>query len=152
MDFLFAWKLKKLLPVERLLISQNWIFVNFWNICVYYFVVFFLWKRCSIPWLDTYRMYISYSQTKWILINMLFSRIVSVFPHYVARSAQWGTTHKMGHGLHSSKFLCCYVVPWIVYFVSFCVLFCVWMCTVLLPPGGYPTAVNKYIYHSSPFT
>jgi hypothetical protein len=33
-------------------------------------------------------------------------------------------------------------------FVSFSVLF-VCMCTVLLPPGGYPTAVNKYIisYH-----
>jgi len=30
----------------------------------------------------------------------------------------------------------------------FCVvlcIFCVKMCTVLLPPGGYPIAVNKYI-------
>ena len=28
---------------------------------------------------------------------------------------------------------------------------CVYMCTVLLPPGGYPIAVNKYIisYHSA---
>jgi hypothetical protein len=34
----------------------------------------------------------------------------------------------------------------------FCVVLfivCVYMCTELLPPGGYPTAVNKYIisYH-----
>jgi len=30
----------------------------------------------------------------------------------------------------------------------FCVVLCfvcVYMCTVLLPPGGYPIAVNKYI-------
>jgi len=30
----------------------------------------------------------------------------------------------------------------------FCVVIyivCVYMCTVLLPPGGYPFAVNKYI-------
>jgi len=35
------------------------------------------------------------------------------------------------------------VVLCIVCFVSFCVLFVCKMCTVLLPPGGYPTAVNK---------
>jgi hypothetical protein len=34
------------------------------------------------------------------------------------------------------------VVVCIVCLVSFCVLF---MCTVLVPPGGYPIAVNKYI-------
>jgi hypothetical protein len=40
-----------------------------------------------------------------------------------------------------------------MYFVLFYVLFvcvvpcivCVYICTVLLPPGGYPIAVNKYI-------
>jgi len=50
---------------------------------------------------------------------------------------------KIGHGSHSSKI-----------FVLFCLLFvlcrfvyclCVEMCAVLLPPGGYPTAVNKYM-------
>jgi len=33
-----------------------------------------------------------------------------------------------------------------MYFL-FCVVLCivcVYMCTVLLPPGGYPIAVNKY--------
>jgi len=33
----------------------------------------------------------------------------------------------------------------------FCVVLrivCVYMCTVLLPPGGYPIAFNKYIYLS----
>jgi len=42
------------------------------------------------------------------------------------------------------------VVLYIVCFVSFSVLFvCIRMCTVLLPPGGYPIAVNRYIisYH-----
>jgi len=31
----------------------------------------------------------------------------------------------------------------------FCIV-CVYMCTELLPPGGYPIAVNKYIisYHT----
>jgi hypothetical protein len=29
-------------------------------------------------------------------------------------------------------------------FVVLCIV-CVYMCTVLLPPGGYPIAVNKYI-------
>jgi hypothetical protein len=43
---------------------------------------------------------------------------------------------KMGHGPHSSKNVC----------VVLC-NFCVQMCTVQLPPGGYPIAVNKYIYH-----
>jgi len=36
------------------------------------------------------------------------------------------------------------VVLRIVCFVLFSMLF-VYMCTVLLPPGGYPIAVNKYI-------
>jgi hypothetical protein len=45
---------------------------------------------------------------------------------------------KARHGLHSSKILCRSV-----YCVCVCV--CVCVCTVLLPPGGYPIAVNKYI-------
>jgi hypothetical protein len=53
---------------------------------------------------------------------------------------------KMGHGPHSSKFLCCsmYSLFCVVLYIVF-----VSMCTVLLPPGGYPIAVNKYIisYH-----
>jgi hypothetical protein len=47
---------------------------------------------------------------------------------------------KTGHGPHSFKKIC--VGLCIVCFVSFCVLF---VCTELLPPGGYPIAVNKYI-------
>ena len=30
--------------------------------------------------------------------------------------------------------------------VVLCIV-CVYMCTVLLPPGGYPITVNKYIYY-----
>jgi hypothetical protein len=41
-----------------------------------------------------------------------------------------------------------YVPFWVFCFiVLFCVLF---VCTVLLPPGGYPIAVNKYISINSP--
>jgi len=46
---------------------------------------------------------------------------------------------KTGHGPHSSKFLCCSM------YCLFCVVLCfvcVCMCTELLPPGGYPIAVN----------
>jgi len=62
---------------------------------------------------------------------------------------------KTGHGRHSSKIF--WVVLCIVCFVSFCLLcvcVCVCMCVcvcvcvcarALLPPGGYPIAVNKYI-------
>jgi len=52
---------------------------------------------------------------------------------------------KMGHGPHSSIFLLFYVL---FVLVVLCIV-CVSMCTVLLPQGGYPIAVNKYIisYH-----
>ena len=43
---------------------------------------------------------------------------------------------KTGHGPHSATLVVICVVLFIV---------CVYMCTVLLPPGGYPIAVNKYI-------
>jgi hypothetical protein len=48
---------------------------------------------------------------------------------------------KTGHGPHSSWFLCCSM------YYLFCVVLCtvcMYMCTVLLPPGGYAIAVNKY--------
>jgi len=55
-----------------------------------------------------------------------------------------------------SVFLCCSIIFFIVLciIVLFYVLFvlcrsvysfCVYICTLLLPPGGYPIAVNKYI-------
>jgi hypothetical protein len=52
----------------------------------------------------------------------------------------------MGHGQHYSKFLC--FSMYCFFFVILCIVW-VYMCTELLPPNGYPTAVNKYIisYH-----
>jgi len=42
-------------------------------------------------------------------------------------------------------FSCCSI--YCLFCVVLCIV-CVYMCTVLLPPGGYPIAVNKYIsYH-----
>jgi len=49
---------------------------------------------------------------------------------------------KMGHGTHSSKFLCRSM--YCLFCVVLCIV-CVLMCAVLLPPEDYPTAVNKYI-------
>jgi hypothetical protein len=49
---------------------------------------------------------------------------------------------KTGHGPHSSYFLCCCM--YCLFCVVLCIV-CVYMCTELLPPGGYPIAVNKYI-------
>jgi hypothetical protein len=46
---------------------------------------------------------------------------------------------KTGHGPHCSKFLCCSM--YCLCCVVLCIV-CVYMCTVLLPPGGYPIAVN----------
>ena len=40
------------------------------------------------------------------------------------------------------QFLCCSM--YCLFCVVLCIV-CVYMCTVLLPPGGYPIAVNKYI-------
>jgi len=54
---------------------------------------------------------------------------------------------KTGHGPHSSYFLCCsmyFFVCCSMYCLSCVVLciVCVYMCNELLPPGGYPIAVN----------
>ena len=50
----------------------------------------------------------------------------------------------MGHGPHSSKIVVLFYVLFVLCPV-YCVCVCVCVCTVLLPPGGYPIAVNKYI-------
>ena len=51
---------------------------------------------------------------------------------------------KTGHGPDSSLFLCCSM--YCLFYVVLCIVcVCVYMCTVLLPSGGYQTALNKYI-------
>jgi hypothetical protein len=60
-----------------------------------------------------------------------------LFPQLLGKCQ--GKTHK--DGPHSSSFLCCSM--YCVFCVVLCAV-CVYMCTELLPPGGYPTAVNKY--------
>jgi len=57
---------------------------------------------------------------------------------------------KTGHGPHSSKILCCMYCLFCVVLCIVCVCVCVCTvlyCTVLLPPGGYPIAVNNS-YHT----
>ena len=50
---------------------------------------------------------------------------------------------KTGHGPHSSKLFVLFYVSFVLCRSVYCV--CVWMCTVLLPSGGYPISVNKYV-------
>ena len=81
--------------------------------------------------------------------------LTEVFPcFFLSCKANAGEkTAKTGHGPHSSYFLCCsmYFLCCSMYslFCDVLCIVCVYMCTVLLPPGGYPIAVNKYIisYH-----
>jgi len=59
-----------------------------------------------------------------------------------------GKTRKDGARNHSSKMFVLFYVLLVLCRCVYCVCVCVWMCTVLLPPGGYPIAVNKYITSS----
>jgi len=53
---------------------------------------------------------------------------------------------KTGHGTHSSKIFVLFYVLFVLCCSVYCL--CVLMCTVLLPLGGHPIAVNKFImYH-----
>jgi hypothetical protein len=51
---------------------------------------------------------------------------------------------KMGHGPYSSKIFVLFYVLFVLCRSVYCL--CV-MCTELLPPGGDPIAVNKYIIY-----
>jgi hypothetical protein len=69
----------------------------------------------------------------WLRFFRAFSSVVRQMPGY--NPQRRGTTRTL------PNFLCCSIY-------CFCVILCtvcVQMCTVLLPPGGYPIAVNKYI-------
>ena len=62
-------------------------------------------------------------------------------------SPRWGTVRNL------PKFLCCSM--YCLFRVFLCIV-CAKMCTILLPPGGNPIAVDKYICiyatYSSSFT
>jgi magnesium-transporting ATPase (P-type) len=79
-----------------------------------------------------------------LILCLCVATLTEVFPCFFlsCKASARAKLAKTGQGPHSS-FFC--VVLCIVCFVSFCVLFCVCMCTVLLPPAGYPIAVNKYV-------
>ena len=63
-----------------------------------------------------------------------FSSVVRQMPGY--------NPQRRGTARTLPKFLCCSI--YCLFCVVLCIV-CVYMCTVLLPPGGYPVAVNKYI-------
>jgi len=48
---------------------------------------------------------------------------------------------------HSSKLFVLFCLLFVLCRSVYCVCVCVQMCTVLLPSGGYPIAVNKYIIY-----
>jgi hypothetical protein len=89
----------------------------FWVICILYFEVF---------------------------LNLIgvFLTLTEAFPCFFL-SCEANAKVKLantGHGPHSSTLVCICVVQ--LLFVLFCVLF---VCKCVLPPGGSPIAVNKYI-------
>jgi magnesium-transporting ATPase (P-type) len=76
--------------------------------------------------------------------------LIEVFPCFFlsCKSNARVKPTKTGDGPHSSYFRVLFMYS--LFIVVLCIV-CVYMCTVLLPPGGYPIAVNKYIISYSAF-
>ena len=96
-----------------------------------YDYVFFLYFYVCLPWLRFFRA---------------FSSVVRQMP---GQNPQIRSTARTLPDF-------CVVLCIFLFYVVLCIV-CVYMCTVLLPPGGYPIAVNKYIisytlHVSTPFT
>jgi len=75
------------------------------------------------------------------------STLTEVFPCFFlsCKAKCQGKTRK--EGARPALFLI-FVLFYIYLYCLFCVVLCivcVYMCTVVLPPGGYPFALNKYI-------
>jgi hypothetical protein len=70
----------------------------------------------------------------WLRFFHAFSSGVRQMPGY--------SPQRRGTARNIPNFLCCSM--YCLFCVVLCIV-CVYMCTVLLPPGGYPIAVNKYI-------
>ena len=79
-----------------------------------------------------------------LIVCLCMATLTEVFPCFFlsCKANARVKPAKTGHGPHSSEFLCCSM--YCLFCVVLCIV-CVYMCTVLLPPGGYPIAVN--IYH-----
>ena len=76
-----------------------------------------------------------------LIVCLCIATLTEVFPCFFlsCKANARVKPAKREHGPHSSQFLCRSVYCLCVYVY----------CTVLLPPGGYPIAVNKYITSSS---
>jgi len=82
-----------------------------------------------------------------IIIIIIMATLAEVFPCFFLSckaNARVKPT-KTGHGPHSSKILC---FPMYCLFCVLCIV-CVCICPVLLPPAGYPIAVNKYMNNNN---
>jgi magnesium-transporting ATPase (P-type) len=79
-----------------------------------------------------------------LIVCLCMATLTDVFPFFFlsCKANARVKTAKTGHDPHSSEFLCCSMCC--LFCVILCIV-CVCICTVLLPPGGNPIAVNKYI-------
>jgi hypothetical protein len=89
----------------------------------------------------SYCMFMYLHRASWHSSATLRLRFFRAFSS-VLRQRPGYNPQRRGMASTLPKFLCCSM--YCLFFVVLCIV-CVEMCTVLLPPRGYPIAVNKYI-------
>jgi hypothetical protein len=126
----------------KTILTISWFFIN---VCMVVFLfntaiyVFLLLCLCIlIVCLCIFILPAGTLRLPWLWFFHTFSSVVRQIPGY--NPQRWGMARTL------PKFLCCSM--YCLFCVVLCIV-CVQMCIVLLPPGGNPIAVNKYIisYH-----
>ena len=78
----------------------------------------------------------------FLKLTEVFLNLTEVFPCFFLsfKANAWVKLTKTGHGPHSSTLvvICVVRLLFVLFYVSF-------VCKCVLPPGGNPIAVNKYI-------
>ena len=109
--------------------------VFLFNTVIYVFLLLCL--CILIVWLCIFIVPAGTLRLPWLRFFRAFSSVVRQMPGY---KPQRRCTVRI-----LPKFLCCSI--YCLFYVILCIV-CVYMCTVLLPPGGYPIAVNIYISYA----
>jgi len=95
-----------------------------------------------------------------IIVRLCMTTLTEVFPCFFlsCKAKCQGKTRKDGARPPLLLIFVLFYVFFVLFYVFLCCsmyclfcdvlcIVCVYMCTVLLPPGGYPIAVNKYIIY-----
>jgi hypothetical protein len=124
---------RKLLRVCILLLSHSFLFFRFCFLSMYIWLYFLFSAVIYVFLLLCLRILSSCQLALFGYPDRFFRAFSSVVRQMPGLNPQsWGTAHtKLPTFLRLSVYFLCVNVYW--------------MCTVLLPPGGYPTAVKKYI-------